>query len=207
MPYRIEGGKGSRGRAQIIQHRLRTFATSVSLINHISAKPVEGEVLVPTTGMYDARAISSVAGSGGSIIYLANNSPDNFVMIDRMYTNTVISAAALPNTSTYIQILMRSAFTTGTGTIINADNTNQTIINIQPDITLLNAARTSGGVELSRRYLNISRTYFQEPIIQKSDGIILGKGNSIEFFVATLTSTTTEVNMRFGVVSKDDIGL
>lgn len=207
MSYRIEDGKGSRNRAGVIEGRVRTFAASVSLINHISEEPLEGEAVIPTTGMYDVQTLTSVAGSGASLIYLANNSTNNFVVIDRMYTNAIVSATTLPDTSTYIQVLMGSAFTPGTGTPIFMVNTNQAIVDIQPDVTMLNTATTSGGVELSRRYLNISRVYFQEPIIQKSDGILLGKGNSMEFFLKTLTSTTVEVNMRFGVVPKEDVGL
>jgi hypothetical protein len=206
MPYRIEDGKGSRNRAAIAEDRVRVFAASVSLINHISGEPTEGESIIPTTGIYDVQTVTSVAGSGASLIYLVNNSPGDFVMIDRMYTNTIVSATTLPDTSTYVRILMGSVFTAGTGTPIFMVNTNQAIIDIQPDATMLNLATTSGGVELSRRYLSISRVYFQEPIIQKSDGIILGKGNSIEFFLATLTSTTVEVNMRFAVVTKEDLG-
>jgi hypothetical protein len=207
MAYHVEDGKGSRDRAQVIENRVRIFAASVSLINHYAGEPTEGEAVVPTTGMFDARTVTSVAGSGGSLIYLANNSLDNVVVIDRMYTNAIVSATALPNTSTYVQVLMGSAITPGTGTIITATNTNRAIGFVQPDITLFNGATTSGGVENTRRYLNISRVYFQEPIIQKSDGIILGTGNSIEFFLATLTSATVEINMRFGIVTTEDVGI
>ena len=207
MGYRVEDGKGSRNRTQILEGRIRVFAASVSLINHLSGEPLEGEAIIPTTGMYDVQTVTSVAGSGASLIYLVNNSTDNFVIIDRMYTNTIVSATTLPNTSTYIQVLMGSVLTPGTGTPIFMVNTNQAIVDIQPDVSMLNVATTSGGVELSRRYLNIGRVYFQEPIIQKSDGILLGKGNSMEFFLQTLTSTTVEVNMRFGIVGKEDVGL
>jgi hypothetical protein len=177
------------------------------LINHISGEPTEGESIIPTTGVYDVQAVTSVAGSGGSLIYLVNNNINNFIIVDRMYTNAIVSATTLPDTSTYVQVLMGSVLTPGTGTPIFMVNTNQAIVDIQPDVTMLNAATTSGGVELSRRYPSISRVYFQEPIIQKSDGIILGKGNSIEFFLASLTSATVEVNMRFGVIPKEDAGL
>jgi hypothetical protein len=206
MGYRLEDGKGSRDRAHVLENRLRVFAASVSLVNHYSGEPTEGEAVVPTTGMFDARVVTSVAGSGSSLIYLANNSIDNFIVIDRMYTNTIVSATTLPDTSTYIRVLMSRSLTPGTGTTISAINTNRAIGFIQPDISLLNGATTSGGVESSRRYANTSRVYFQEPIIQKSDGIILGKGNSIEFFLATLSSTTIEVGMRFAVVTTEDVG-
>jgi hypothetical protein len=206
MGYRIEDGTGSRNKANIFENKVREFAASVSLINHLSGEPIEGEQVVPTTDVYESRTISYVAGSGGSLIYLVNNSPSNFVVVDRTYTNEILPSSGLPNTSTYVQVLMSRVFTAGTGTQIVAVNSNRAIPDIQPDITLLNGATTSGGVELSRRYLNINKVYFQEPIVQKSDGIVLGKGNTIELFLATLTSATVETNMRFAVVTKEDLG-
>jgi hypothetical protein len=204
IPYRIEDGKGSRNRTQIFQHRLRTLATSVSLINHFSQEPTEGEAVIPTTGVFDARVLSEVAGSGASLMYLVNNSPDNFIVIDRVYTNEIICATPTPDTSTYVSIIMGSAITPGTGTLITTINTNRAIGFIQPDITLLNGAITSGGVESERRYINPARVYGQEMLPQKEDGIILGKGNSIEFFLNTLSSTTISTDMRFAVVTMED---
>jgi hypothetical protein len=180
------------------------FAVSVPLINHYAGEPIEGEAVIPTTGMFDTRAFSDVAGSGMSLLYLVNNSPDNFVIIDRCYTSEAVSAATLPDTSTYVSMMMGSTFTPGTGTPITAINTNRAIGFIQPDITLLNGAITSGGVESERRYVNTSRVYEQEIVPQKSDGIILGKGNSIEFFLNTLSSIAISIDMRFAVVTKED---
>lgn len=205
MGYRIEDGKGSRSRAAVFEGRTRTLAVESSLMAHISAEANETDAS-PIEGVFDIRAFSSVAGSGGSLIYMVNNDPDNFVVIDRMYTNAIVSNAALPDASTYISIIMGSAFTAGTGTPLKSFNTNQSIIDVQPQITLLNSATTSGGVENSRRYVNISRVYFQEPVIQKVDGIILGAGSTFELFLATLSSTTVEVDMRFAMTSPDDLG-
>lgn len=207
MGYRIEDGKGSRSRTSVFENRTRTLAVENSLLNHISSEINEiPHPIAPTVGVYDTRVITSVAGSGASLLYLVNNDPDNFVLIDRMYSNTIVSATTLPDTSTYIQILYGRAFTAGTGTAIIARNTNQSVIDVPPQVNLLNGATTSGGVENSRRYLNISRVYFQEPVIQKSDGIILGTGNSMEIFLSTLTSTTIELDMRFAMSNPDDLG-
>lgn len=205
MGYRIEDGKGSRSRTAVFENRTRTLSTVTSLMNHISSAVSEPGMHPTITGIFESIALSSVAGSGGSLIYLVNNDPVNFVIIDRIITNTFISSATLPNASTFIQVLMSSTFTPGTGIPIIVDNTNQSIVNVQPNATILHGATTSGGVELSRRYVNISRVYFQEPIIQKSDGIILGKGNSIELFLSTNASTSIEVNMRFAVADPDNL--
>lgn len=205
MPYRIEDGKGSRNRTSVFEGRVATFAVESSLLNHVSSEANETNS-PPIEGTFDIRAFSSVAGSGGSLIYMVNNDPNNFVIIDRIYTNAIISSATLPDASTFIQVLMARTFTAGTGTPIRSLNTNQSIIGVQPQITLLNGATTAGGVENSRRYININRVYFQEPIIQKSDGIILGRGNSFELFLATRSSTTIELDMRFAIAGPDDLG-
>lgn len=205
MPYSLEDGKGSRNRANVFENRVKALATSVSLMNHISNEGLEEEPSTPLVGVYESRTFSSVAGSGASLLYLVNNDPDNFVIVDRIFTNAIISAATLPDASTVIQVLMGRTFTAGTGTKVFVNNANEAIANIQPNITLLNGATTTGGVELSRRYINIARVYYQEPITQKSDGIILGMGNSIEIFLATTASTTVDVNMRFAVASPDDM--
>jgi hypothetical protein len=175
------------------------------LINHWSGEPTEGEAVIPTTGTFDTRVYTDVAGSGMSLVYMVNNSTDNFVIIDRFFTEAVTCATPTPDTSTYVSIIMGSALSPGTGTLITAINTNRAIGFIQPDITLLNGATTSGGVESERRYLNINRVYEQEMIRQKSDGIVLGKGNSFEAFLNTLSSTAISVDMRFAVVSKEDV--
>jgi hypothetical protein len=133
---------------------------------------------------------------------IINNDPRNFVVIDRIFTNGIVSSITLPDTSTYISVRMGGTYLQGTGVGISviAENTNQSVINIQPDISLLTEAKTSGGVECMRRYIEFNRPYFQEIIPQKSDGIILGKGNTTEVYLSTLSSTTVEVSMRFAVI-------
>jgi hypothetical protein len=207
MGYRIEDGKGSRSKACVFENRLRTFAVEASLMNHVSAEVNKIPAVDPVTGVYDIRVVTPVAGSGMSLIYVANNDPDHYLNVDRIFTNASESAATLPNTSTYVSIIMGSALTAGTGTTLAVDNLNQSIVNVQPLITVLNGATTSGGVESSRRYLSSNRVYFNEPLAQKSDGIILGKGNSMEIFLSTLSSTTIEVDMRFAMIPPEDIGL
>ncbi len=205
MPYRVEDGKGSRSRSEVTENKIREFAVSVPKTNYMAGETIEREFVVPSTGIYDVAVVSSVAGSGGSLLYLVNNDPDNFVIVDRIYSNPVVSATTLTDTSTYIQILMGSILTSGTGSILYANNTNQAIVDIQPNVTMLNGAVTSGGAELSRKYPNTNRVYFQEQIFQESDGIILGKGNSIELFLATTSSTYIDVSLRFGMMSRDNM--
>ena len=177
-------------------------------MNHISTEINNPTVsITPVVGVYDIRNSMIVAGSGGSLIYLVNNDPDNFVIVDRVYTNTIESSATLPDTSTFIQILMSRVLSSGTGTTLIAHNTNNSIIDVQPQTTILTNATTSGGVELLRRYPDISRVYFQQPIIQNSDGIILGEGNNIEVFISTLSSSVVEIDMRFAIASHEDLGL
>lgn len=204
MPYRIEDGKGSRFRASIFEHKVRTFAVESSLMNHLLLEPLEG-LLAPRIGVFEFFVVTSVAGSGSSLIYMVNNDPENFILIDRIYTNAIVSSTTLPNTSTYISLIMGSSLTPGTGNTIILANLNEAIINIQPEVTILNKATTSGGAESMRRYIQLDRTYFQEILPQKEDGIILGTGNSVELFLNTLSSTTINVSMRFGVANPDDM--
>lgn len=200
MPFKLEDGKGSRFRAGVVVNRLKTSAVSVSPANYVSQEPIENNN--PNVGVYEVRAVSSVAGSGSSLIYLVNNNPVNLVLIDRIYTNEILSAISLPDSSTYISVIMRSVFASGTGTSLFSVNVNNAIADIQPNVTILNGAVTSGGVESYRTYLNTNRVYFQEPLPQKVDGIILATGNSIELFLNTLSSTTIETNMRYMLMDK-----
>ena len=207
MPYRIEDGKGSRDRAAVFTGRTRTLAVSASLMNHISSEINENDNVPPIIGVYDISTTTFVAGSGSSQIYLVNDDPVNYVNIDRIFTGAIASSTTLPDTSTYLTVRMGSTFAAGTGTVLPAINLNKSIINVQPQITVLTGATTSGGVETLRRYPTINRVYRQEVIPQKSDGIILGTGNSIEIFLSTLTSTTVSVEMRFAMVDPSDLGL
>lgn len=208
MPYRFEDGKGSRDRAAVFGNRLRTLSTEVSLMNHISAEVNEHtEIIIPVIGTFDLRTAVSANGSGVSLLFLRNDDSTNFINVDRVFTGVVATSATLPDPNTYISILFGSTVAVGTGTTLKVDNTNQSIINVQPIATMLTGATTSGGVESLRRYLTLNRVYRQELIPQKSDGIILGTGNSMEVFLFTTSSTTIEVSFRFAMVDPDDLDL
>jgi hypothetical protein len=207
MPYRFEDGKGSRDRAAVFIGRVRTLSVSPSLMNHISNEINENDNVPPIIGVYDVSTTTFVAGSGSSLIYLVNYDTVNYVNIDRIFTGAIASSTTLPDTSTYLTVRMGSTFAAGTGTPLPAINLNKAIINVQPEVTILTGATTSGGVETLRRYPTINRIYRQEVIPQKSDGIILGTGNSMEIFLSTLTSATVSVELRFGMVDPKDLGL
>jgi hypothetical protein len=206
MAFKIEDGMGSRNRASIFNDRLRTFSTETSLIGHTSAErssPLPHETII---GTFEARISSSVAGSGGSLLYFVNNDTRHFVIVDRIFITEVSCAIQTPDPNVYVSLLMNSTVDINTGTSLIAYNTNQSIINIQPDITILNGATTSGGVESMRKYLNISNPYPRELVVQKSDGIIIGNQNAMEVRLISNASANISTSMRFCVMNIEKMG-
>lgn len=183
--------------AEVFDNRLRTFSVQDSLMNHLS---VENEHQT----VYDAMGVivitSGTTGvSGGVVLFVQNNDPTRFLLVDRIYVQVAQPATVLPLASTYFSVGFGRTYTSG-GTTITPVNENRFTTNIAI-VTSVNSTTLLG---LTGTFTEALRFYPQsgpvfEIVPQGSDSIILTRGNSIEvdFSSGLLGSGVALAVMRF----------
>lgn len=202
----IEDGLGTGECAEVFDNRLRTFAVQDSLMNHLSADPEHQTV-------YDAFGTivitSGVTGvSGGVVLFVQNNDPVRFLVVDRIYLQVAQPAAVLPLQSSYFSVGFGRTFTSG-GNVITPVNENRFTTNAAV-ATVVNSVSLLG---LTGTFTEALRFYPQggpvfEIVPQGNDSIILTRGNSIEvdFNSGLLGSGIALAVMRFAQVLPGHMG-
>jgi hypothetical protein len=209
MGITIEDGLGSGEMAEVFDNRLRTFAVQDSLMNHLSVEP-EHQTVYDTVGTITI-ASGITSASGGIVLFLQNNDPSRFIIIDRIYVQVAQPvAASLPQTSTYFSVGFGRTYLSG-GTALNMVNENRfttntalaTAVNVN-GATLLGL---TGTVTEALRFYPQAGPVF-EIVPQAGDSIILTRGNSIEvdFSAGILGSGVALAVMRFAQVLPGHMG-
>lgn len=194
MAYIIRDGKGSINKANVIENRIREFATSVSLMNNVSTE---------TNNVFTITKSVSGRFPFANIIALANGDPNNLVAIDRIILTLTAFGLPTPDpqlvtchvvTPPDIQILTTPLFSVidNQATTINPLVFNFTGPSQFPRIMTVYPAL---GVPV-------------EIIPQNSDGIVLGYQQSI--IITILNGTDSPFNpmsaaatMKFAMIPPD----
>jgi hypothetical protein len=148
--------------------------------------------------------------SGGVVLFVQNNDPTKFLIVDRIYVQVAQPvAAALPQTSTFFSVGFGRTYLSG-GAALTVVNENRFTTNT-PNATVVNAAGALLGVTGS--FTEALRFYPQagpvfEMVPQAGDSIILTRGNSIEvdFNAGLLGSGIAMAVMRFAQVLPGHMG-
>lgn len=208
MGITIEDGLGTGEMAEVFDNRLRTFAVQDSLMNHLSIEPEHQTVFDAFGTIVIASGITGV--SGGVVLFVQNNDPSRFVIVDRIYVQIAQPvAAALPQTSTYFSVGFGRTYTSG-GNVIATVNENRFTTNI----SVTTAVNSTGAIlGLTGTFTEALRFYPQagpvfEIVPQAGDSIILTRGNSIEvdFNSGLLGSGIALAVMRFAQVLPGHMG-
>jgi hypothetical protein len=208
MGITIEDGLGTGEMAEVFDNRLRTFAVQDSLMNHLSVEPEHQTVYEAIGTIVIASGVTGV--SGGVVLFVQNNDPTRFVIIDRIYVQVAQPATGvLPLTSTYFSIGFGRTYTSG-GNVIAAVNENRFTTNAAV-ATVVNS--TGAILGLTGTFTEALRFYPQagpvfEMVPQAGDSIILTRGNSIEvdFNTGLLGSGIALAVMRFAQVLPGHMG-
>jgi hypothetical protein len=208
MGITIEDGLGTGELAEVFDNRLRTFAVQDSLMNHLSVEP-EHQTVFDTVGSIVVGS-GVTATSGGVVLFVQNNDPARFLIVDRIYVQVAQPvAAALPQTSTFFSIGFGRTYLSG-GAGLTVVNENRFTTNTA-NATVVNAAGALLGVTGS--FTEALRFYPQagpvfEIVPQAGDSIILTRGNSIEvdFNAGLLGSGIAMAVMRFAQVLPGHMG-
>lgn len=207
MSIQIEDGLGTGELAEIFDNRLRTFAVQDSLMNHISAEPEHQTVYDAFGTIVIASGVTGV--SGGVVLFVQNNDPTRFLVVDRIYVQVAQPATVLPLTSTYFSVGFGRTFTSG-GNVITPVNENRFTTNTAVATTVNSTGAILG---LTGTFTEALRFYPQsgpifEIVPQGSDAIILTRGNSIEvdFNAGLLGSGVALAVMRFAQILPGHMG-
>jgi hypothetical protein len=193
--------------AEVFDNRLRTYAVQDSLMNHISIEEdhqtvydVVGTVIITsgTTGV-----------SGGVVIFVQNNDPNRFLVVDRIYVQVAQPAAVLPIPGTFFTVGFGRTYLSG-GTALTAVNENRFTTNTAIATTVNSTGALlglTGTVTEAMRFYPSGGPVF-EIVPQGSDSIILTRGNSIEvdFTSGLLGSGTALAVMRFAQILPGHMG-
>jgi hypothetical protein len=207
MGITIEDGLGSGELAEVFDNRLRTFAVQDSLMNHLSVEPEHQTVFDAIGTIVVASGVTGV--SGGVVLFVQNNDPTRFVIVDRIYVQVAQPASVLPLTSTYFSVGFGRTYTSG-GNVIATVNENRFTTNV----SVVTAVNSTGAVlGLTGTFTEALRFYPQsgpvfEIVPQAGDSIILTRGNSIEvdFNSGLLGSGIAMAVMRFAQVLPGHMG-
>lgn len=193
--------------AEVFDNRLRTFAVQDSLMNHMSAETEHQTVYDSFGTIVIASGITGV--SGGVVLFVQNNDPTRFLVVDRIYVQIAQPATVLPLQSSYFSVGFGRTYTSG-GNVIAAVNENRFTTNTAV-ATVVNS--TGAVLGLTGTFTESMRFYPQsgpvfEIVPQGSDGIILTRGNSIEvdFNAGLLGSGIALAVMRFAQVLPGHMG-
>lgn len=203
----IEDGMGTGELAEVFENRLRTFSVQDSLMNHTSIDS-DHQTVFDTFGTIVV--VSGMTGvSAGIILFVQNNDPTRFLVVDRIYIQVAQPvAAALPQTSTYFSVGFGRIFTSG-GTVLTPVNENRFTTNVA-NVTAVNSTALLG---VTGTFTEAMRFYPQsgpvfEIVPQGADSIILVRGNSIEVDInaGLLGSGTALAVMRFAMILPGHMG-
>jgi hypothetical protein len=207
MGITIEDGLGSGEMAEVFDNRLRTFAVQDSLMNHLSVEPEHQTVYDAFGTIVIASGITGV--SGGVVLFVQNNDPVRFLIVDRIYVQIAQPAAVLPLQSTYISVGFGRTYLSG-GNVITPVNENRFTTNV----AIATVANSTGAIlGLTGTFTEALRYYPQggpvfEIVPQAGDSIILTRGNSIEVDLSAglLGSGVALAVMRFAQVLPGHMG-
>lgn len=206
MGIQIEDGLGSGEMAEVFDNRLRTFAVQDSLMNHISAESEHQTVYDAFGTIVIASGVTGV--SGGVVLFVQNNDPVRFLVVDRIYVQVAQPAAVLPLQSTYFSVGFGRTYTSG-GTTITPVNENR----FTKNVAVVTAVNSTALLGLTGTFTESMRFYPQggpvfEIVPQGADSIILTRGNSIEvdFSSGLLGSGVALAVMRFAQILPGHMG-
>ena len=176
-------------------------------MNHISADPEHQTVYDSVGTIVIASGVTGV--SGGVVLFVQNNDPTRFLVVDRIYCQVAQPATVLPLQSTYFSVGFGRTYLSG-GATIAAVNENRFTTNVAV-ATVVNS--TGAILGLTGTFTEALRFYPQggpvfEIVPQGSDGIILTRGNSIEidFNAGLLGSGVALAVMRFAQILPGHMG-
>lgn len=176
-------------------------------MNHLSVEEEHQTVFDIEGTITLASGVTNV--SGGVVIFVQNNDPSKFLVVDRIYVQTAQQGVTLPQTSSYFSVGFGRTYTSGGNTITpvneNRFTTNTALVTAVNSVTLLGVTGTF--TESLRSYPDSTGRVF-EIVPQGSDGIILTRGNSIEIDInaGILNSGTAYAAMRFAMVLPGHMG-
>lgn len=207
MGITIEDGLGTGNMAEVFDNRLRTFSVQDSLMNHMSAESEHQTV-------FDAQGTLTLASgvtgtSGGVALFVQNNDPTRFLVVDRIYVQVAQQGITLPQASSYFTVGFGRTYTSG-GTVITPVNenrftTNAAVVTTVNSVTLLGLTGTF--TEAMKLYPP-STGAAVEIVPQGADSIILTRGNSIEvdFASGIINSGSATAFMRFAMILPGHMG-
>lgn len=175
-------------------------------MNHLSVESEHQTVYDAFGTIVIASGVTGV--SGGVVLFVQNNDPVRFLVVDRIYVQVAQPAVVLPFQSTYFSVGFGRTYTSG-GAVITPVNENRFTTNV----AIVTAVNSNTILGLTGTFTEALRFYPQggpvfEIVPQGADAIILTRGNSIEvdFNSGLLGSGIALAVMRFAQVIPGHMG-
>lgn len=198
MGIMIEDGTGSGKLAQVSDERLRTFAVSSSLTNHISAGHDNQTV-------FTAIGTATVVSGTTVLLHVINNDQSNLLVLDRVTVQASGLGGTLPLSGTYFSLGYGRTVTSG-GTAITPVNLNRTATNAANVTATSSNPNMTGTFVESHRWLVQSNGQVFELITPKSDDIMLGRSNTVEVQLNSNTSGNVLTIFKFFMTTPEHMG-
>ena len=198
----ITDGQETGINVEVFENRARTFSVQNSLINYISIE--KGQVFDIAT-----RFGGNASGVSTETSLFIQNIDLRFLVVDRIYIHGINTSVS---SSSFFSLGFGRTLNSGAVNIFAINENNTRSLGIGSNINSGTVIALTGGfysgtfIEALRCYEMQSGNFYFEMIPQNSDGIILGRGNSIEIQHTTSGGGNYLVGMRFALVEPGDMG-